>query len=265
MGLFAIAVLLGVIEGITEFLPISSTGHLIIAGHYLSFHNEELQTTFTISIQLGSILAVVVYFREKILAVFSGLNKEGVERTLFITVLVAFIPSAVMGLLFHHMIEELLFNPISVACALIVGGILIILIENKVYHPEITTVDNVGIKKGFYIGCFQCLALFPGMSRSASTIMGSLVLGLDRKSAAEFSFFLAIPTMFAATGYSIVKERDALSMDDFSLIFVGLVTAFIVSLFVIRLLFDFIKRYDFKAFAYYRIAIGIIILLFFQA
>ncbi len=265
MGLFTIAVILGIVEGITEFLPISSTGHLIIAGHYFSFHNEELQTAFTISIQLGSILAVVVYFREKIVTVFSGLKQEGTERTLFITVIVAFIPSAVVGLLFHSMIEEYLFNPVTVAFALIVGGFLIILIENKAYHPTITSVDNVGIKKGFYIGCFQCLALFPGMSRSASTIMGSLVLGLNRVSAAEFSFFLAIPTMFAATGYDLVKNRDVLSMDDFTLILTGLITAFFVSLLVIRLLFDFIKKYDFKPFAYYRIAIGVIILLFFPA
>ncbi|MBF0275272.1 MAG: undecaprenyl-diphosphate phosphatase [Nitrospinae bacterium] len=259
MNIFLIAIILGVVEGITEFLPISSTGHLIIAGHYLEFTGN-LATTFSISIQLGSILAVVYYFKDKIFSLLGNFKNDKVSREFIFTVCLAFVPSAIVGLLIHGWVEENLFNPITVACALIVGGVLIIIIENKAYHPEITQLENIGYKKGLLVGCAQCLALFPGMSRSASTIMGALILGFNRVTAAEFSFFLAIPTMFAATGYDLFKNRNILSTDDFLVILTGLVVAFISSLMVIKFLFAFIKKYDFKPFAYYRIVLGFLIL-----
>lgn len=261
MNLLLIAVILGVVEGITEFLPISSTGHLIIVGHYLEFTGD-LATTFEISIQLGSILAVVFYFREKILFLLKNAKTDESARNFLLAIAAAFMPAAVIGLLVHSWIEEYLFNPITVACALILGGVLIIIIEKKAYDPKITKLEKVGIKNGFLVGCAQCCALFPGMSRSASTIMGGLLLKMDRITAAEFSFFLAIPTMFAATGYDLVKNRDVLDGDGLQIILIGLVIAFFSSLLVINFLFAFIKKYNFQPFAYYRIILGVLILTF---
>ena len=253
------AVILGIVEGVTEFLPISSTGHLILAGSILSFTGERAKV-FEIFIQLGAILSVVWIYRAKILNVISNIGKKEANRFI-INILIAFLPAALIGLKIHSYIKVNLFNPFTVSFALIFGGIAILVIERFVKNSDISGVDNISPRSALGVGFAQVLSLFPGVSRSGATIMGGLVAGLDRKTATEFSFFLAIPTMFAATTYDLLKNIKYLSLSDFPRFATGFIVAFITALIVIKAFLSFITRHDFSAFAYYRIIFGIIVLL----
>jgi undecaprenyl-diphosphatase len=250
---------LGIVEGITEFIPVSSTGHLILAGDLIGFDDEKAKV-FEVFIQLGAILSVVWLYRARIFGVIKGLPTRREDRALFANIMIAFLPAAFVGLLAHKTIKAYLFNPLSVSVALIAGGIAILLIEKMDHRAHVKEVDNITLKQALGTGIAQCLALFPGVSRSGATIMGGLMIGFDRKVAVEFSFFLSIPTMFAATGYDLLKNLHALSAADIPLFIVGFVTAFFTALVVIRAFLGYVSKHDFSGFAYYRIIFGLIIL-----
>lgn len=264
------AIIMGVVEGITEFLPISSTGHMIIVGHFIGFETPYVSDSyvkmFEVVIQLGAILSVVVYYWDKIkksFCNFFGKNKSGLK--FWLNIIIAFIPSAVVGLALNDFIHKNLFSTITVISALIIGGILMIVIENKYRRKyKINDLDKISFFQSFKIGCFQCLALWPGMSRSASTIMGAWISGLSTVAAAEFSFFLAIPTMFAASGWSllklVVKEKVVMSAIEIVALGAGFIVAFIVALLVIDKFMNFLKKKPMRIFAIYRIFIGIVLL-----
>jgi undecaprenyl-diphosphatase len=256
------AIIMGLVEGATEFLPISSTGHLIIAGDLMTFLNKEKRDVFEIIIQLGSILAVVWQYRVKFLHVTTHLQ-EAKSRQLVINLFIAFLPLAVLGLAFHHQIKDLLFNPKSVAIALIVGGFVILWVEKKLPKVTLHAVDDMDWKLALKVGFAQAIALIPGASRAGSTIIGGMCFGLSRTAATEFSFFLAVPVMFAASGYDLYKSRDFLSADDLSIFLAGFVTAFIAALIVIKVLIRYVASHDFTAFAWYRIIFGGIVLAYF--
>lgn len=257
------ALILGLVEGATEFLPVSSTGHQIIVADFLAFTGERAKT-FEIFIQLGAILAVVWHYRARIAHVLGTLGSESASRRLLLNLAIAFLPAALLGLAFSKTIKEHLFNPVSVAAALVVGGFVILLIERRNARPTVREVDAISGRTALMIGLAQCFALFPGVSRSGSTIMGSLLCGLSRPAATEFSFFLSIPTMFAATLYSLYKARDVLSMADVPTFSVGFVAAFISGLIVVRLFLAYVSKHSFVPFAWYRIALGALLLLYFQ-
>lgn len=265
------AFILGIVEGLTEFLPISSTGHLIIAGSLLSFDGPEVNT-FNIAIQAGAIFAVCWFYRQRIGQVLTGLFSQKKEQRLVCNLIAAFLPAAVLGVLMADLIEELLFNPISVAIALVIGGLIIFWVENahakRAYQPRVATMDELTLKDAFLVGCMQCIAMIPGTSRSGATIIGGLVLGLSRKAATEFSFFLAIPTIFGATVYSLAKmflrvseQQSFLWTTNMTLSFiVGFVVSFFSALIVVKWLLRYVSNNDFKSFGWYRIIFGIIIL-----
>ncbi len=256
------AIILGIVEGLTEFLPVSSTGHLIIINEWLSF-SESFTTTFDIVIQLGAILAVVVLFFNRLWP----FNKEKDEMMkvfrLWGLAVVGVLPAVFFGVLFDDIIEQYLFNPIVVAIMLIVGGIVFFVVEGRHEEVKITEVGELSFKTAFFIGLIQCLAMVPGTSRSASTIIGGMFLGLSRVVAAEFSFFLAIPTMVGATGYSLLKASFGFGMNEVVILAVGFIVSFIVALFVIKVFLDYVKKHDFKVFGYYRIGLGVMVLLYF--
>lgn len=255
------AVILGIVEGLSEFLPISSTGHLIIVGDLLGFTGERAKT-FEIFIQLGAILGVVWFYRRRLLGVVTGLNQPPTQR-FALNILIAFMPAAVAGLLFHKTIKEHLFNPVSVATALIIGGIVILLIERVPRQPRVTSLEDLRPMDAFKVGMAQMLALFPGVSRSGATIMGGLLTGLSRTTATEFSFFLAMPTMFAATFYELYKSRELLQAEDSLIFAAGFVSAFLTALLVVKLFLAYVGRHDFTVFAYYRIIFGALVLIYF--
>jgi len=268
MNEILVAVVLGIVEGLTEFLPVSSTGHLILVGNWLQFTGEKANT-FEIFIQLGAIIAVLIYFRDRIWRLVSailgkprpadGLTVDQARR-FGVGVMLAFVPAAIIGFFFHDLIEALLFNPKTVAAALIVGGVGIILIEQLHLRVKVDTMEDLTWTQALGIGLAQCLSLIPGMSRSASTIMGGLVLGLSHAAAAEFSFFLAIPTIFAATLYSLAKRFSLLNADDAVLFAVGFIVSLLVAWLVIAAFMSFIKKHSFEAFGWYRIVLGFAIL-----
>jgi undecaprenyl-diphosphatase len=253
------ALILGLVEGFTEFLPISSTGHLILAGDLLDF-NDERGKLFEIVIQSGAILAVCWEYRAKIISVVSGLTRERAAQRFTLNLFVAFLPLAVLGLLFGKAIKAHLFNPIAVATTFIVGGFIILWAEKREHRIRFETVDELGLVDAFKLGLCQALALIPGTSRSGATIIGGLFLGLSRKAATEFSFFLAIPTLSAATVYQLYKERHLLSIDDIGMWVVGFVAAFVSAFLCVRWLLRYISSHDFTIFAWYRIAFGLIVL-----
>jgi undecaprenyl-diphosphatase len=257
------ALILGLVEAASEFLPISSTGHLIIVGNFLGFTGERAET-FEVFIQLGAILAVVWIYRHKLWQVVTGLPHEPAAQQLVINLAIAFLPAAVLGFLLHQQITHYLFNPVSVAAALVVGGIAILLIERYARHPRVADVDAIGWPDALVIGLAQTLSLFPGVSRAGATIMGGMVSGLSRLAATEFSFFLAIPTMFAASFYSLYKARHLLVADDIPLFATGFVAAFLGGLVVVKFLLAYVGRHSFVPFAYYRIVLGGLLLLYFQ-
>jgi undecaprenyl-diphosphatase len=250
---------LGIVEGITEFIPVSSTGHLVLAGDLLGFDDEKAKV-FEVFIQLGAILSVVWIYRERILVALKGLPDRKEARSLAMNVMMAFLPAAFLGLLTHKAIKAYLFNPITVAGALIAGGVAILLIEKMDHRAHVKELDGITLRQALGVGIAQCLALFPGVSRSGATIMGGLVTGFDRKIAVEFSFFLAIPTMFAATGYDLLKNLQALSAADLPLFLVGFMTAFFSALVVIKAFLGYVSKHDFSGFAYYRIVFGLLVL-----
>lgn len=254
------ALILGIVEGLTEFLPVSSTGHLIIVGDLLNF-NDERGKVFEIAIQLGAILAVCWEYREKILTVVRGIKTDKASQRFTVNLLVAFMPAVVLGLLLHKIINTYLFNPFTVAGALIVGGLLILWIEHTYRdRHHISSVDQMTWKDALKVGFAQCLAMFPGVSRSGATIMGGLVFGLSRLTATQFSFFLAIPTMFAATAYDVFKSRHLLHIADLPLFAVGSIAAFVTALLVVRGLLHYVANHTFTVFAWYRIVFGLAVL-----
>jgi len=253
------AIIMGIVEGVTEFLPISSTGHLIITGQILGFLDHEKRDLFSIVIQLGAILAVCWVYRQKLWAVASTLHTVPAQRFV-INLLVAFMPAALIGVSAIGNIKHYLFHPVPVAIALIVGGIAILWAERRQHTVRIQEVDEMTWKEALKIGFAQSLALFPGVSRSGATIIGGLFFGLSRKAATEFSFFLAIPTMFAATIYDVYKHRDQLSTDDIGIFLWGFAAAFFAGLAAVRVLIKFVQSHDFSVFAYYRIGFGVLVL-----
>lgn len=256
------ALLLGIVEGLTEFLPVSSTGHLIIVGDLLNF-NDERGKVFEIAIQLGAILAVCWEYRSKISAVVTGLLQyDKASQRFAANILIAFTPAVILGLLFHSTIKTYLFNPFTVAGALIVGGFIILWVEHhyKERH-HIAEVDQMSWKDALKVGFAQCLAMFPGVSRSGATIMGGLIFGLSRHTATQFSFFLAIPTMLAATSYDVYKNAGLLQLSDLPMFVTGFVAAFATALLVVRGLLHYVAHHTFAVFAWYRIVFGLLVLL----
>lgn len=253
------ALLLGVVEGITEFLPISSTGHQIIVADLIGFGGERA-LAFNIIIQLGAILAVVWEYRRKILDVVVGLPRQRQAQKFTGNLIVAFLPAVVLGVAFADLIHEYLFNPITVATALVIGGVVMLWAEKREHHIQAETVDDMRWTHALKVGFAQCLALIPGTSRSGSTIIGGLLFGLSRKAATEFSFFLAMPTMIGAAVYSGFKYRDLFQPADLPVFAIGFVTSFIFAMLAVRALLKFIGNHSYAAFAWYRIVFGIIIL-----
>ena len=255
------ALLLGVIEGLTEFLPISSTGHLILASAWLEFNRPEAKT-FEVVIQLGAILSVCWHFRQRLSTVALTLTREASSRRFALRLLLAFLPAAVLGLLLHGFIKQVLFSPLIVAWALLVGGVVILLIERWAPPPRVQTIDEISFGDALKIGFVQSLALIPGVSRSGATIMGAMLLGVSRSCATEFSFFLAIPVMFAATVFDVYKSWHELSLEALPMFAVGFVFAFLSALLTIRFLLRFVASNSFVPFAWYRIGFGALLLWF---
>jgi len=247
--------LLGIVEGLTEFLPVSSTGHLILADALLGFEGPASKL-FDIVIQLGAILAVCWVYRERLVDAAFGLTSDRTAQRFVANVVVAFLPAAVVGVLAHRLIKEVLFSPWVVAASLIIGGVLILVVERVRPAPRIENVDDMRMRTALGIGCCQILAMIPGVSRAGATIMGGLMLGVDRPAATQFSFFLAVPTMFGAAVYDLYKNRAIVSVDNATMITIGFVVAFICALFVVRTLVGFVSRHGFGVFAWYRIALG---------
>lgn len=253
------AVILGIVEGLTEFLPISSTGHQIIVADLINFGGERAMA-FNIIIQLGAILAVVWEFRRKILDVVIGLPRERTAQRFTSNLLIAFMPAVVLGVLFADLIHEYLFNPITVAAALVIGGVIMLWAERREHKVAVDHVDEMNWSHALRIGLVQCLAMIPGTSRSGSTIIGGLLFGLSRKAATEFSFFLAMPTMVGAAVYSGYKYRELFQPDDFPVFAIGFVVSFIFAMIAVRGLLKFIANHSYAVFAWYRIAFGLLIL-----
>ena len=260
------ALVLGVVEGLTEFLPVSSTGHLIIVSDLLGA-NDEKGKVFEIVIQLGAILAVCWEYRARFALAFAGFAADRVQQRFAMNLFVAFLPAAIVGLALQSIIKAYLFNPVSVAMALVVGALAIFAIERWYERhgaPRVNAVDEMDWKDALKVGLAQCLALIPGTSRSGATIMGGMVFGLSRQTATEFSFFLAVPIMFAASGYQLVKYRDLLSARDLAPFAVGFVVSFLAAFAAVRGLIRYVARHDFRAFAWYRIALGAAVLAYFR-
>ncbi len=247
------AIIIAIVEGITEFLPISSTGHMILASTLMGIHEDAFVKTFEISIQLGAILAIVLMYAKRFL---KGL-------TIYYKLAIAFLPTAIIGFLAYDFIKTYLFNPIVVAISLIVGGIFLILIDKKVLAAESKTdvLEKIDYKHAFFIGLIQCFAMIPGVSRAAATIIGGVFNGLDKKQATEFSFLLAVPTMFAATGYDLLKTPIVFTDEQLFLLGVGLIIAFLTAWLAVKVFLKLVEHYGFKYFGYYRILLGVVFLL----
>ena len=256
LALYAKAALLGLIEGITEFIPVSSTGHLIVAGDWIGYTGER-SNVFKVFIQLGAILAIVWLYRAKLAATVAGLRTDLAARRLAANMVVAFLPAAIAGFLADDWIDAHLFRPETVAAALVAGGVAMLLIERRHRAPTVSAVEEVRPGTALGIGIAQVLALFPGVSRSGATIMGGYALGLSRTAATEFSFFLAIPVMVAATLYKLVKARHLLTAADAPVFAIGFVVAFLSALVVVRAFLGFVAHRSFAVFAWYRIAFGL--------
>ncbi len=266
------AAIMGVVEGLTEFLPISSTGHLILAGSLLNFTGERVKV-FEIAIQTGAMFSVVWEYRQRLLRTVTGITHDPVAQRFALNVLVAFLPAAFFGLLLGSWVKQHLFYPVPVAMALVVGGIVILLVEARHKRlfgerdleggrkARVETVDDMTPMDALKVGLLQCLALIPGTSRSGATIIGALVLGFSRKAATEFSFYLGIPTLMGAGAYSVWKQRDLLAWSDVPMFAVGTVVAFFSALLCIRWLIRYVSSHDFTAFAWYRIVFGGLVLL----
>ena len=247
------SIILSIIEGLTEFLPISSTGHMILASSIMNIPEDAFVKTFEISIQIGAIMAIVLLYAKRFL--------QGIS--IYLKLAIAFIPTGIIGFLAYPYIKTYLFNPIIVSISLVLGGIVLILIDKKVVGQESKTaeLENISYKNAFFIGLFQSISMIPGVSRAAATIVGGIFNGLDKKQAIEFSFLLAVPTMFAATGYDLYKTTIGFSGHEIFLLSLGLVVAFITAWIAVKVFVRIVQNYGFKYFGYYRIIIGIIFLL----
>ena len=258
------AVVLGIVEGLTEFLPISSTGHLIIASEAVGFAETPGADTFVVAIQAGAILAVCWYYRRRICSILRGFFTDRKERRLAVNTVVAFLPAALIGVLVAGAIKQYLFNPITVAAALVVGGFIILWVESRVREgarpARVETMDDMSWKDALLVGFMQCFAMIPGTSRSGATIIGGMVIGLSRKAATEFSFFFFIPTIFGATAYDLWKSWDSLALDNASGFVLGTAVSFVSALLVVHWLLRFVSGHDFRGFGWYRILFGILIL-----
>lgn len=256
-------IILGLIEGLTEFLPVSSTGHLVITRSLLGLE-EEIGFRQMIVVQGAAILAVCFEYRQRLWSTAMTLASDRNSRLFVLNLFLAFIPAAVAGLAFEDTIREVLFSPVPVAIALVVGGVLILWAERRPHEERVTTLEQLRPGDAFRIGLFQMLALFPGTSRSAATILGGLLTGLSRRTAAEFSFFIAIPVMLAATGYKLLDAREPITLDEARSILVSSIAAFIAALIAIRFLIRYVSQHSFAVFAWYRIVFGGLILLTWQ-
>jgi len=257
-------IIMGIVEGLTEFLPISSTGHLILAGSLLNFTGEKVKV-FEIVIQAGAMLAVCWEYRRRIIDVIRNFSSDVTARRFVANLLVAFLPAVILGLMFGKLIKAHLFAPVPVALAFIIGAFVILIVERRNRLNEdslrIHSVDEMTMLDAFKVGCAQCFALIPGTSRSGASIIGGMAFGLSRQAATEFSFFLAIPTLFGATIYSLYKERTLLSVADLPMFGVGALAAFISAFFCVRWLLRYISSHDFMIFVWYRIVFGVLILI----
>jgi len=246
-------IILSIIEGLTEFLPVSSTGHMILASSIMKIQDDSFVKTFEIAIQLGAIMAIVLLYFKRFFQSFTIYFKLGT----------AFLPTAIIGFLAYPFIKAYLFNPIIVAVSLIVGGIVLILIDKRVVNQQSKTdvLESITYKNAFFIGLIQCVSMIPGVSRAAATITGGVFNGLNKKQATEFSFLLAVPTMFAATGYDLLKTPIVFSQNEIFLLGIGLLVAFITAWIAVKVFLKIVENYGFKHFGYYRILIGVIFLI----
>ncbi len=251
------ALILGIVEGLTEFIPVSSTGHILLLGHFLGF--ESTGKTFEVLIQLGAILAILSVYSARLWNLALSLPSDNASRKFVFGILLAFLPAAVIGVMAHGFIKEVLFeSPALICTTLLVGGVILLWVDRLPLKPRYTNVMDYPLGLCLKIGFCQCLAMVPGVSRSGSTIAGALLMGTDKRSAAEFSFFLAMPTMAGAFAYDLYKNRDVLSMDDAVIITIGFVASFVAGFFVVKGLLDFVSRHGFAPFAYWRIVIGLL-------
>ncbi|CAD7051656.1 undecaprenyl-diphosphate phosphatase [Pseudorhizobium endolithicum] len=249
------ALVLGLIEGLTEFIPVSSTAHVLLAGHFLGF--ESPGNTFAVLIQLGAILAILLVYFRKLLDIALALPSSERARRFVLTVLLAFLPAALIGALAHGIIKTVLFETPALICVvLILGGFVLLAVDRMAIQPKYTDIMDYPPSLAFKIGLFQCLAMIPGTSRSGATIVGSLLMGADKRSAAEFSFFLAMPTMLGAFTLDLYKNRDIIRADDGLIIAIGFVAAFVMALVVVRSLLDFVSSRGYAPFAWWRIVVG---------
>jgi undecaprenyl-diphosphatase len=248
------ALLLGFLEGLTEFLPVSSTGHLLLAGHFLGF--ESTGKTFEVLVQLGAILAILVAYFGRLWRIALALPSDPAARRFVIGVLAAFLPAAIIGAALHGFIKGVLFNPWIVCVALIVGGLVLLVIDRMRFDARYDDATRFPLAMYVKIGFLQCLAMVPGVSRSGATIVGAMLLGAEKRAAAEFSFFLAMPTMAGAFAYDLLKNYKDLSFNDATLIAIGFAAAFVSALFVVRTFLDYISRHGFSLFAWWRILVG---------
>jgi len=253
------ALILGIVEGLTEFLPISSTGHLILVGDLLDF-NDEKGKMFEIMIQCGAILAVCWEYRAKFIGVLAGLTSQPAAQRFALNLFVAFLPAAILGLLFGKHIKVVLFKPIPVAIAFIVGALVILWAERRDHRVTVQTVDQMRWTDALKVGIAQAFALIPGTSRAGATIIGGMLFGLSRRAATEFSFFLAVPVLFAASAYEFVKNRELFDRHDLGLFGVGFIAAFVSAFLCVRWLLRYISSHDFTVFAWYRIVFGLAVL-----
>ncbi|MEW6122817.1 MAG: undecaprenyl-diphosphate phosphatase [Pseudomonadota bacterium] len=256
LGTILEALFLGILEGLTEFIPVSSTAHLLLAGHFLGF--ESTGKTFEVLIQLGAVLAIVTVYFQRFFRVAMMLPTNPGARRFVIGIVIAFLPAAFIGALAHGFIKTILFeSPILICCTLILGGIVLLFIDHVAPEPRYNNAMGLPLSMAFKIGLCQCVAMIPGMSRSGSTIVGAMLMGVDKRAAAEFSFFLALPTMAGAFAYDLYKNRNALTLDDGLLIAIGFVAAFCAAVLVIRSLLDFVSRHGYAPFGWWRIAVGL--------
>jgi undecaprenyl-diphosphatase len=250
------AIVLGVVEGMTEFLPVSSTGHLLLLEHFLGLGDEDFGKTFAVLIQLGAILAILSVYFGKLLSIALALPSDPKARHFVAGVLIAFLPAAIIGAALHSFIKGVLFNPLIVCIALIVGGFVLLVVDSLKLKVRYTDVAQFSLPICLGVGAMQCLAMIPGVSRSGATIVGAMLMGADKRTAAEFSFWLAMPTMAGAFAYDLMKNYKLLTFEGGSLIAIGFVTSFVAALFVVRSLLDYVSRHGFALFAGWRLIVG---------
>lgn len=256
MSEMLVPALLGLLEGMTEFIPVSSTGHLLLAGHFLGF--ESAGKTFEVVIQLGAVLALVTVYAARLWAVIGSAHRDPAMRHFAVSVLLAFLPAAVIGFLAHDLIKTVLFEtPVLIAAMLVLGGVVLVVVDRITPPPVVTDAAAMPLRKALGVGLFQCLAMVPGVSRSGATIVGALLLGVEKRAAAEFSFFLSMPTMMAAVGYDLFKNRDLLDFTAWNQIAVGFALAFVSGILVVRWLLAYVSRRGYALFGWWRIIAGL--------